>query len=111
MTLGNLSRSELLSQYGYLLVTDLQGRQDGRRTELYNEIIRRMGPDGPPKTEESTFGELAPGGEFLTPDGSRNRVVRGAGTYGTYAAIALDGPSKDILWWPGPFYRVEKIVG
>ncbi|KKW15903.1 MAG: hypothetical protein UY54_C0002G0011 [Parcubacteria group bacterium GW2011_GWA2_50_10b] len=106
MTLGNLSRSELLSQY----VVTVQGRQDGR-TELYNEIIRRMGPDGPPKTEESTFGELAPGGEFLTPDGSRNRVVRGAGTYGTYAAIALDGPSKDILWWPGPFYRVEKIVG
>jgi len=106
MTLGNLSRSELLSQY----VVTVQGGQDGR-TELYNEIIRRMGPDGPPKTEESTFGELAPGGEFLTPDGSRNRVVRGAGTYGTYAAIALDGPSKDILWWPGPFYRVEKIVG
>ena len=106
MTLGNLSRSELLSQY----VVTVQGGQDGR-TELYNEIIRRMGPDGPPKTEESTFGELAPGGEFLTPDGSRNRVVRGAGTYGTYAAIAFDGPSKDILWWPGPFYRVEKIVG
>ena len=106
MTLGNLSRSELLSQY----VVTVQGGQDGR-TELYNEIIRRMGPDGPPKTEESTFGELAPGGEFLTPDGSRNRAVRGAGTYGTYAAIALDGPSKDILWWPGPFYRVEKIVG
>ena len=106
MTLGNLSRSELLSQY----VVTVQGGQDGR-TELYNEIIRRMGPDGPPKTEESTFGELAPGGEFLTPDGSRNRAVRGAGTYGTYAAIAFDGPSKDILWWPGPFYRVEKIVG
>lgn len=76
--------------------------------ELRSQILERMGPDDPPKTEDAVFGQLAPGEEFLVADGSRNRAVSGGGQH---AALPLNGPSKDILWWPGAEFEVKRIVG
>jgi hypothetical protein len=81
-------------------------RQNEGLRNLHAEVLARMRPDERLETKEAAFGNLTPGDEFLL-GGVKYRAVAGGGTY---AAVALDGPSQNILHWPGAQARVQKII-
>lgn len=110
MSADDRSKKELLSELLRVQRNQIRGipGADEALRSLYQKVLDRMQSNEPVKTEKKTFGELDLGEEFLAPDGSRNLFVIGGGNY---AALPLDGPSKNILWWPGAQYVVEKIIG
>jgi hypothetical protein len=80
-----------------------------RISEIRHEIISRMRPDGPPKTEKARFGELKKGDEYLTPAGLKERVIMNPEN-GVHGALRIDGEHKDEVHYPAQSFEVQKII-